>query len=103
MTTPGGSDTFYGSILVFRGFGSLMDPALYSPLPDDWTIGLADIVQSTEAIAENKYKSVNMAGAAVIAAGASLRVVRVATGRASQGRRPMLRGRERRWRRRRRG
>src|SRR5258708_4319305 len=68
MTTPQGSDTFYGSIPVFRGFGSLMDPALYSPLPDDWTIGVADIVESTRAIAEARYKAVNMAGAAVIAA-----------------------------------
>jgi hypothetical protein len=63
-----GSDTFYGSIAVFRGFGSLMDPALYSPLPDDWTIGVADIVESTKAIAEARYKAVNMAGASVIAA-----------------------------------
>ena len=45
MTTPGGSETFYGSIAVFRGFGRLMDPALYSPLPDDWSIGVADIVE----------------------------------------------------------
>ena len=68
MTTPGGSDTFYGGIPVFRGFGSLMDPALYSPLPDDWSIGVADIVESTRAIAQARYKAVNMAGAAVIAA-----------------------------------
>src|SRR5260370_25522126 len=69
MTTPGGSDTFYGSIPVFRGFASLMDPALYSALPEDWTIGVADIVESTKAIAQARYKAVNMAGAAVIAAG----------------------------------
>jgi Protein of unknown function (DUF3095) len=68
MTTTGGSDTFYGSIPVFRGFASLMDPALYSPLPDDWSIGVADIVESTRAIAEARYKAVNMAGASVIAA-----------------------------------
>ena len=68
MTTPSGNDNFYGSIPVFRGFGSLMDPALYSPLPDDWTIGVADIVESTRAIANQRYKAVNMAGAAVIAA-----------------------------------
>jgi hypothetical protein len=61
-------DDFYGRIPVFRGFGDLMDPALYMPLPDDWTIGLADIVQSTQAIAAQRYKAVNMAGAAVIAA-----------------------------------
>src|SRR3982074_3824922 len=68
MTTPNGSDTFYGGNPVFRGFGSLVDPALYSPLPDDWSIGIADIVESTRAIAEARYKAVNMAGAAVIAA-----------------------------------
>src|SRR6266480_3795085 len=68
MTTPSGSDTFYGRIPVFRGFSSLMDPALYSPLPDDWSIGVADIVESTKAIAEARYKAVNMAGASVIAA-----------------------------------
>jgi len=67
MMTPGGSETFYGSIPVFRGFTRLMDPALYSPLPDDWSIGVADIVESTKAIAEARYKAVNMAGAAVIA------------------------------------
>jgi hypothetical protein len=66
MTTPG--ETFYGSIPVFRGFGRLMDPKLYSPLPDDWSIGVADIVESTRAIAEARYKAVNMAGASVIAA-----------------------------------
>ena len=68
MTTTGGSETFYSGIPVFHGFGSLMDPSLYSPVPDDWTIGIADIVESTKAIAEHRYKAVNMAGAAVIAA-----------------------------------
>src|SRR6202163_669463 len=68
MTTPGGGDTFYSGMPVFRGFASLMDPALYSALPDDWTIGVADIVESTKAIAQARYKAVNMAGAAAIAA-----------------------------------
>ena len=68
MTAPDGSDRFYGGIKVFRGFSSLMDPALYSPLPDDWIVGIADIVESTKAIAEARYKAVNMAGASVIAA-----------------------------------
>jgi hypothetical protein len=63
-----GTDSFYGTIPVFRGFASLMDPKLYSPLPDDWTIGVADIVESTKAIANQRYKAVNMAGASVIAA-----------------------------------
>ncbi|MBR1121415.1 DUF3095 domain-containing protein [Bradyrhizobium lablabi] len=62
------TDSFYGRIPVFRGFASLMDPKLYSPLPDDWCIGVADIVDSTKAIANQRYKAVNVAGAAVIAA-----------------------------------
>src|ERR1700704_3165000 len=66
MTTPG--EPFYGGIPVFRGLGRLMDPSLYSALPDDWSIGVADIVESTRAIAEARYKAVNMAGASVIAA-----------------------------------
>jgi hypothetical protein len=68
MTTSTASDTLYGGIPVFRGFGRVMDPGLYSPLPDDWSIGIADIVESTKAIAQARYKAVNMAGAAVIAA-----------------------------------
>jgi hypothetical protein len=68
MTRTGGSGEFYASIPVFRGFTRLMEPQLYSPLPDDWCIGVADIVDSTKAIAAKRYKAVNMAGAAVIAA-----------------------------------
>jgi len=68
MTTVNGSEKFYGTIPVFRGFSRLMDPALYSPLPGDWSIGVADIVESTKAIAQARYKAVNMAGASVIAA-----------------------------------
>jgi len=61
-------DPFYDQVPVFRGFAKLMDPALYKPLPDDWMIGTADIVDSARAIAAKRYKAVNMAGAAVIAA-----------------------------------
>src|SRR4029450_855357 len=68
MNIAGGTDIFYGRIPVFRGFSRLMDPKLYVPLPDDWTIGVADIVESTRAIAPQRSKAVNMAGAAVIAA-----------------------------------
>jgi hypothetical protein len=61
-------DSFYANVPVFRGFERLMDPALYVALPADWTVGIAGIVQSTAAIAAKRYKAVNMAGAAVIAA-----------------------------------
>jgi len=68
MSAPTGSRPFYAGIPIFRGFGNLMEPTLYSPLPDDWVIGVSDIVESTKAIAAQRYKAVNMAGAAVIAA-----------------------------------
>ena len=61
-------DRFYSSLPVFRDFTHVVNPALFKPLPDDWVVGTADIVQSTKAIAENRYKAVNMAGASVIVA-----------------------------------
>jgi hypothetical protein len=62
------SNRFYDGVPVFDRFAEIADPARYQPLPDDWVLGLADVVQSTQAIAENRYKVVNMAGASVIAA-----------------------------------
>jgi hypothetical protein len=61
-------DDFYERLPVFRDFTQVMQPALFSPLPGDWVVGVADVVQSTQAIRENRYKAVNMAGAAVIVA-----------------------------------
>jgi hypothetical protein len=59
---------FYSRVPVFAGFASIMDPACYRALPDDWVIGLTDVVRSTQAIAAGQYKAVNTAGASVIAA-----------------------------------
>jgi hypothetical protein len=62
------SDSFYDRVPVFRGFPNVMDETLYQPLPPDWVIGTTDVVGSTRAIQDNRYKAVNMAGAAGIAA-----------------------------------
>ena len=62
------TDGFYESLPILRDFTRVMDPGLFAPLPDGWLVGIADVVQSTKAIAENRYKAVNMAGAAVIVA-----------------------------------
>jgi hypothetical protein len=59
---------FYSHLPIFEGFANIMDPARYQPLPDDWLIGLTDVVSSTQAIADGHYKAVNTAGASVIAA-----------------------------------
>src|SRR5258705_12895271 len=45
-----------------------MHRGMYCPLRAAGTAGVADIVESTKAIANQRYKAVNMAGAAVIAA-----------------------------------
>ncbi len=59
---------FYARLPVFDRFSQLTDPGLYMPLPDDWVLGLADIVRSTSAIEAGRYKEVNTAAASVIAA-----------------------------------
>ncbi len=59
---------FYGAIEPFDDFSKIVDPAVYRPLPDDWWIGLTDVTRSTAAIANGRYKQVNMAGAAAISA-----------------------------------
>ena len=59
---------YYARLPIFDGFASIMDPARYQPLPDNWVLGLTDVVSSTKAIEEGRYKAVNTAGASVIAA-----------------------------------
>jgi len=59
---------YYARLPIFDGFASIMDPARYQPLPDHWLLGLTDVVSSTQAIENGRYKAVNTAGASVIAA-----------------------------------
>ena len=62
------SDTFFQSLPTIERFDAISDPSNYRSLPDDWEIGLSDVVSSTAAIESGRYKSVNLAGAAVISA-----------------------------------
>jgi Protein of unknown function (DUF3095) len=64
----GGGTDFYAGLTVFESFARLTDPAIYEPLPSGWVLGLSDIVESTRAIEAGRYKAVNTAAAAVIAA-----------------------------------
>src|SRR5262245_58528996 len=61
-------DNFYAELPIFDGFANIMEPSLYRPVPDDWFVGLTDVVESTRAIETGRYKAVNTAGASVIAA-----------------------------------
>jgi hypothetical protein len=58
---------FYGSTPVFDDFVEAVKLSSYRPLPEDWMVGFSDVVGSTKAIAEGRYKAVNMVGAGVIA------------------------------------
>ena len=57
---------FYASVPISDDFLRLSDPAEFTALPNDWVVGVADIVDSTGEIARGRYKTVNMVGAAVI-------------------------------------
>jgi hypothetical protein len=62
------SDAFFDTVPVFDDFEGVMNLDNYRPLPDDWALVAGDIVNSTGAIREGSYKTVNMAGAAIISA-----------------------------------
>lgn len=59
---------FYDGLPIVNGFGRITDLSVYRPVPDAWLIALTDIVDSTHAIRAGRYKVVNTAGAAMIAA-----------------------------------
>lgn len=58
----------YDALPPFEDFAQVLEEEVYRALPDDWLLGLSDVVDSRKAIAEGRYKAVNMAGAAVISA-----------------------------------
>ena len=62
------ADGFYETIPIFENFADAVRGENYSPLPDGWVVGFADVVGSTKAVADGRYKAVNMVGAGAIAA-----------------------------------
>lgn len=63
-----GAQAWLAGVPVLDHLADAADPARYAALPDDWVIGVADVVDSTGAIAAGRYKAVNLAGAASIGA-----------------------------------
>ena len=61
-------DKFYGDLDPSEDFDTISDGVGFTPLPDDWTVLISDVVNSTGAIERGEYKSVNMVGAASIVA-----------------------------------
>jgi len=59
---------FYASLPVFKEFSQFSDFSSYTDVPGDWVMMISDVVGSTKAIQEGRYKDVNMVGAASITA-----------------------------------
>ena len=57
---------FFTAMPPLARFSEGLDRANFHPLPDGWVVGVADVVDSTAAIAAGRYKAVNMVGAGVI-------------------------------------
>lgn len=62
-----GEQDFYRNLPILERFEDSGDADRYAPLPPGWVIGVADVRNSTQAIAQGRYKAVNMVGASVIA------------------------------------
>ncbi|HSI41050.1 MAG TPA: DUF3095 domain-containing protein [Xanthobacteraceae bacterium] len=58
----------YEALPLITRFDGVVDETAYYPVPDDWSIALTDVVDSTSELLAGRYKTVNYAGAAVIAA-----------------------------------
>ncbi|MEM8689840.1 MAG: DUF3095 domain-containing protein [Pseudomonadota bacterium] len=59
---------FYQSVPVLSDFAQVADTGAYVPVPGTWVLGVSDVVGSTKAIEQGRYKAVNMVGASIISA-----------------------------------
>ncbi|PJZ44745.1 DUF3095 domain-containing protein [Leptospira brenneri] len=55
-------DDFYKNLKPSSSFKNLFDGTMPTKVPDDWFVLITDIVGSTKAIEEGRYKDVNTAG-----------------------------------------
>ncbi|MEM9921016.1 MAG: DUF3095 domain-containing protein [Bacteroidota bacterium] len=55
--------SFYQNLPSTAVFSDVLNPATHQALPDDWWVAITDVVNSTQAIEQGKYKDVNTAGA----------------------------------------
>lgn len=63
-----GKENFYQDLHAIDHFADLSDPSVYHPLPNDWSVAVSDVKDSTGMIGKGKYKQVNLIGASTIMA-----------------------------------
>ena len=63
-----GTENFYQDLPAIDHFADLSDPSVYHPLPQDWSVAVSDVKDSTGMIGKGKYKQVNLIGASTIMA-----------------------------------
>lgn len=61
------NDRFYEELPAFTDFTKVSEEHAFVELPGDWVLLATDIVQSSDAVAEGYYKTVNMIAAATLA------------------------------------
>jgi len=66
------SDDFYANLPVLDDFPAISRFSSYRALPDDWMVVVADIEDSTSAIAAGQYKAVNILGVSIIASATNI-------------------------------
>jgi hypothetical protein len=62
------SRDFFANLPVIGTFEEAVNPVGHHNLPGDWWVVVTDVVNSTEAIRDGRYKDVNTIGAAIIIA-----------------------------------
>lgn len=62
------SQFFYRDLLPLEPFANALQTELHTPIPEDWWVVVADVVESTEAVKAGNYKKVNTVSVACIAA-----------------------------------
>lgn len=66
MTLAINCDRFYADLPALQRFADITVAENFVAVPEDWYIAVTDVVQSTEAIAQGRYKAVNFVGASAI-------------------------------------
>ncbi|HEY9883062.1 MAG TPA: DUF3095 family protein, partial [Thermosynechococcaceae cyanobacterium] len=62
------TETFYADLAPLKQFLEITKPENFRSVPNDWYVVVTDIVESTKAIEEGRYKDINLLGACSIIA-----------------------------------